>query len=171
MDTQETTKLPPPAHLVDAVRRLAAARSAQGAIGAELQVVRAAWEQDNAALLQAVKDTAAATAVADAELRALVLAHYRATGEKAAAPGCGVRLVTALGYDNKQALEWAKGTGMALVLDTKAFEQIAKASPGSFPFVVVEQVPQATVATDLDEALALAEVITADAGAPAERGS
>jgi hypothetical protein len=59
----------------------------------------------------------------------------------------GVQTATsALVYDAAEALEWAKAHDMALALDKKAFETIAKASP--LPFVTVEESVTVTLPTD-----------------------
>jgi len=92
----------------------------------------------------------AATVVSEAEdkLRELTLQAYAETGNKAPAPGVGIRERTILTYDNKVAFDWAKAHKMALKLDTSAFEKIAKASPPDFVKITTE--PQATIATNLD---------------------
>ena len=66
---------------------------------------------------------------------------------KKPAPGIGIRVGSRLMYDSGQALEWAKGSGLALKLDVPAFEKIAKATP--LPFVSTEDVPTATIAKEL----------------------
>lgn len=91
----------------------------------------------------------AATAVSEAEdiLRELTLQAYAETGNKAPEVGVGVRDQTVLNYDGKVAFDWAKAHKMALKLDTKAFEKIAKADPPDFVKITAE--PQATIATEL----------------------
>ena len=91
----------------------------------------------------------AATVVTEAEtsLRELTLQAYEQTGDKAPAPGVGIRELTVLTYDNKVAFDWAKAHKMALKLDTEAFKKIAKADPPDFVKITTE--PQATIATQL----------------------
>ena len=87
--------------------------------------------------------------VNEEELRKLTLQAYAETGDKAPAPGVGIREVAILEYDKKVAFDWAKAHKMALKLDTRAFEKIVKADTPDF--VTVASEPQATIATDLSE--------------------
>ena len=86
---------------------------------------------------------------AEERLKEMTLDAYRATSDKHPAPGVDVRIVRTLFYLAQPALEWAKAHGLALQLDTKAFEKIAKVTP--LPFVTITEVPQATIAQDLSE--------------------
>ncbi len=89
---------------------------------------------------------------AEAKLRELALQSYAETGEKSVAPGVGIREVTKLDYDSKVALTWGiEHHGIALKLDTKAFENVVKATPSIVDFVTVTQEPQATIATELNK--------------------
>jgi hypothetical protein len=88
------------------------------------------------------------------QLRELAMADYKATGSKKPHPGMGIRVNLKFVYDPAVALDWAKTElRTALVLDTKAFEAFVKASTVSLPFVEVQQIPSATIATDLSEYL------------------
>ena len=84
---------------------------------------------------------------AEGRLRELTLQAYAETGNKAPMLGVGIREVTKLEYDTKEAFAWAVEHKMAIKLDTSAFEKIAKLSPPEF--VTVFQEPQATIATQL----------------------
>ena len=86
---------------------------------------------------------------AEQVLRDMTIKAYEETGNKAPAVGVGTRVVTKLLYDVGKAFEWAKQHGLALKLDTAAFEKIAKADKPDF--VAVEESPQATIATDLNK--------------------
>ena len=109
----------------------------------------ATWEQDNLALLDGVALAIRQTDEAENRLRELTLQAYAETGNKAPAPGVGIRERTVLTYDGKVAFDWAKAHKMALKLDTTAFEKIAKVSPPEFVKITTE--PQATIATNLEE--------------------
>ena len=85
----------------------------------------------------------------ETRLRSMIADNYDATGDKRPHPALGVRETTKLTYDDKLALAWAKEHDMALALDKKAFEKIAKASPPNFVTEVVDIV--ATIATDLSK--------------------
>ena len=93
----------------------------------------------------------AKTACEEAEtiLRNLALISYAETGEKAVAPGIGIRVMSRLGYDVKEAMAWALDHKLALKLDSSAFEKIAKTS--DLPFVTTTEEPQATIATELEK--------------------
>lgn len=107
------------------------------------------WEEQNRELLEEVFASAQIVNDAEIKLRELTLEAYAQTGNKAPMKGVGIREVTELEYDNKNAFDWAVEHKMALKLDTSAFEKIAKASP--LDFVEVSHPPQATIATQLEE--------------------
>lgn len=134
--------------LKEQIRVVAKARqSAQRAMEAK-NASYTEWENNNRMLLEAVANTRQLTSDAESMLRELTLQVYTETGNKAPAPGVGIREVTKLEYDTKVAFDWAVEHTMALKLDTSAFEKIAKASPPNFVRVFLE--PQATIATQLE---------------------
>ena len=145
--------------LAEQVRRVAALRRNVAALDAVLFERRRAFE-DGVADLNAQKGAAnAETNAAEQVVRALALAHYHATQDKAPTPGVSVKLYEELGYDDAEAFAWAKEKQMALVpeslipesLNRKAFEKIARATPLDFVNFIVEARVQ--IATDLEKAL------------------
>ena len=86
---------------------------------------------------------------AEDKLRELTIKAYQETGNKAPALGVGIREVTKLGYDPKEAFRWALEHKLALQLDTKKFATLAK--DGTIEFVTITTEPQATIATDLNQ--------------------
>jgi len=64
-------------------------------------------------------------------------------------PAVSLGEYTVLDYDEAKAFDWAKETGLALELDVKGFEKIAKVSPPEF--VEVKTEVRARIATDLSE--------------------
>ena len=86
---------------------------------------------------------------AETALRALAVDIFRRTGQKTVHPGVKIREEPQLTYDPKRALAWAMEHRMALTLDAKAFEKIAKAA--HLPFVQVSVEPQATLATRFED--------------------
>ena len=88
---------------------------------------------------------------AEQVLRDMTLQAFKTTGNKAPAPGVGIRVITKLLYDAGRAFEWARQHGLALKLDTSAFEKIAKADKPDF--VEITEEPTATIATDLSKVL------------------
>ena len=105
------------------------------------------WQKQNGELLDSVSENNHIVSDEEAVLRALTLQAYAETGDKAPAVGVGIRERTVLTYDGKVAFDWAKAHKMALKLDSKAFEKIAKADPPDFVKITTE--PQATIATEL----------------------
>ena len=89
----------------------------------------------------------------EANIRDDTLAEYAQMGNKTPYPGVVVKIMTKLDYDATQALERAKKTGLALQLNVKVFEALAKADPREFPFVQVSKVPQVQIAQDLEKVL------------------
>ena len=111
----------------------------------------AKWETDNEMIIEPVSIAKQGVEEAEALLRELTLQAYAATGDKAPAPGVGIRERTVLTYDGKVAFDWAKSHKMALKLDTSAFEKIVKASDSlDFTFVKITLEPMATIATKLE---------------------
>jgi len=109
------------------------------------------WEMANRNLIDNVTQTSEFASAAETVLRDLTIQVYQATGNKAPAFGVGIRELTKLEYDPKEALKWAMSHQIALSLDKKSFEGFAKATPLEFVKVNVEA--QATIATDLSKVL------------------
>ncbi|KKK65136.1 hypothetical protein LCGC14_2977190 [marine sediment metagenome] len=107
------------------------------------------WVEVNQPLLDNESTAKIICQEVESALRELTLQAYAETGNKSPAHGVGIREVTKLEYDVKVALDWAVEHTMALKLDSSAFEKIAKVSPPDF--VHVSQVPQATIASQLEE--------------------
>jgi len=72
---------------------------------------------------------------------------------KQPAPGVGIRVTTSPDYDKAAAFGWAKTHGLALQLDTKAFNDICKSDSTRPDFVTITETPVATIATDLTSLL------------------
>lgn len=113
---------------------------------------RKRWDEEHQEDLIALKESQDAVAKAEAALREATLIAYKETGNKAPAPGVAVRKITVLDYAPSEALAWAVKHSLALTLDKKAFETIAK--HGRVPFVRIGLEPQATITTDLEKVLA-----------------
>jgi len=144
--------------LLTHVREVARLREATKMIRADLVSRTTEFNAANREILDAEVAATSRLQEAETQLRGAAEAHYRATGEKAPAPGVTIKLMTDLDYPDADALAWAKQTGMALVpetFDRKALEKIAKATP--LPFVTITERPVATLAKDLDAALSAVE--------------
>ena len=105
------------------------------------------WMSDNAPLILEETATLEAAGKEESLLREIALEVYAETGDKAPAPGVGIREMVRLVYDGKIAFDWAKAHKIALKLDAKAFEKIAKASPLDFVQTSTEAV--ATISPNL----------------------
>ncbi len=107
-----------------------------------------AWTEANKNLRLEVET--AQQMVIDSEniLRKLTLEAYNETANKKPAEGVGIRITKRLLYDAAKALEWAKEHNLCLRLDLAAFERLAKTEP--INFVITEEIPQATIATNLE---------------------
>jgi hypothetical protein len=108
----------------------------------------AEWEKQNKELIDSIEAANAILDDAEAKLRELTLKAYAETGNKAPVPGVGIRVREKLEYDPLVAFDWAKAHKMALTLDKRAFEKIAKADKPDFVKMIEE--PIATIATELE---------------------
>ena len=134
------------------IRQVAAQRHLVCQLTDEYDRERKAWQESHAELCESYDTAKADLMEQEQTLRDTVVPVYQQTGNKAPAPGVGVRIITELAYEPAQALDWAKSHEMALALDKRAFESIAKVQ--CLEFVRRVMVPQATIATNLDKALA-----------------
>ena len=105
------------------------------------------WVEANQSLFDNEKSAKSDQDLAEIKLRELAIQTYTETGDKAVAPGIGIRVLTKLGYDGKEAMDWAVEHKLALKLDTSTFEKIAKTS--NLPFVIITEEATATIATEL----------------------
>lgn len=105
------------------------------------------WNKANQVLFDTLTQAGAEVAEAETKLREMALEVYAETKDKVVAPGIGIRVMSRLGYDSKEAMDWAMEHKLALKLDSSAFEKIAKTS--NLPFVTISEEPQATIATEL----------------------
>ena len=129
------------------IRVVAEARQKADEANHNLRSAQAIWEVANHILFEENELAKVQCGESEQLLRELTLQAYAETGNKAPAPGVGIRELTVLTYDGKVAFDWAKAHTMALKLDTSAFEKIAKADPPDFVKITTE--PQATIATQL----------------------
>ena len=89
---------------------------------------------------------------AGAEARKQALVVYAETANKAPHPAIKVKMYTVLGYDDGEALDYARVyIPRAVKLDKRKFEQAAKVLEPDF--VTITQEPRATIARDLSKYL------------------
>ena len=117
-------------HLADAEARYNAKREE---LSAAMVALETEWRNANAELIEELNVISQQADAKEKELRAAVLAACEANPtSKTVAPGLSVRVTGKLVYDKGAALAWAKAHDLALALDVKAFEAIAKAQPLAF---------------------------------------
>ena len=104
---------------------------------------------------QTATDALAIMAQAESDLRDIALAAYEASQDKHPGPGVEIKVGTKLTYEPEEAFAWAKEHGLALMLNVKSFEALAKANP--ITCVTSEPEPKATISTDLRKALEIKE--------------
>lgn len=85
----------------------------------------------------------------ESQLRSRLVGEYETTGVKKFDYGLGVRVMKRLEYDESIALEWAKAHKMALKLDKRKFEKLAKAEP--MGFVEIKEEPIGTIPREIGE--------------------
>lgn len=127
--------------LADVTRRR---DTAKALLDEEITALTYKWQANNAELLGEFTEISLAACDKETELRAAVVGAYQADpSSKTVAPGLSVRINTGLKYDPAKALDWAKSHSLALALDKKAFEAIAKAQP--IDFVETVETPSAVI--------------------------
>jgi hypothetical protein len=129
--------------LDEALQNVITARQQYHLVHTQVQQLREAWASQYATLLQDEAQHKQTVHQVEATLRALAIVIYRSTDRKEIAPGIKVREMTRLIYDPQEALTWAMAHQMALMLDVKIFEQLAKVT--ALPFVTRTTEPQATL--------------------------
>jgi hypothetical protein len=136
------------------------ARQQYHLVHTQVQQLRDAWATQYASLLQDEARQKQTVHQVEATLRTLAIALYQSTDRKEIVPGVKVREMTRLIYDPHEALTWGMAHQMALMLDVKAFEQLAKVT--ALPFVTRTIVPQATLSPCLPGQLPASTAIPVD---------
>jgi|TARA_Y100000310_G_scaffold344765_1_gene459335 hypothetical protein len=133
--------------LPELVQQLAAARQDADLAANALRMEQEQFAEDHADLFNRVEGARKGVADIEGAIRETALAHYAVDGNKKPSPGVGIRVSTKLDYTPANALAWAKEHSIALSLDKRAFEKIAKVDTPEF--VTVTEEPQATIAREL----------------------
>ncbi len=129
--------------LEEAIQTVITARQQYHTVHTQVHQLREAWATQYTTLLQEEALHKQTVHQVEATLRTLAIAVYQSTERKEIAPGVKVREMTRLIYDPQEALTWAMAHQMALMLDVKTFEQLAKVT--ALPFVTRRVEPQATL--------------------------
>lgn len=101
------------------------------------------FEIANEGLFMVMRDKQGELATMEDGLRAVALEEYHKKGDKNLEGGVKIRIAKTYEYNPEAALVWAKKHDMALQLDRKAFETIAKGT--DIGCVEVVEVPKATI--------------------------
>jgi hypothetical protein len=132
------------------VQKLHDLRQAQADVKDTIEDLKLEWERSNASTLQQADEINKEIETLEEEIRAERVDLWDGE-DKSKILGIGIQERTQLEYDGDQALRWAIHHELALKLDKRKFESIAK--DGDVDFVVVRHVPTATIATDLGKYL------------------
>lgn len=105
------------------VNKVAEARDYAAILKAQYALIESDFRARHESQLAQVKAAADIRDQEETALRALVLSHFEATGERKPAPGVEVKVRKTIDFDPKAALLWARGHGVAVVntLDEKVF--------------------------------------------------
>lgn len=103
----------------------------------ELKIKKAAFEAENTKLIDGIIEKQEQLDNHKAIITEQAKEEYEATTQKKLLGGIGIRIVKLLTYELTEALSWAKKHDMALSLDKKLFENIAKTQP--LPFVDISE--------------------------------
>ncbi len=148
--------------LLDKIAEVARLRNERKTLASRADASRERWEDENARLLNDLKDATLAQQIAEGDLRAWTVSLYRETGSKRPGPGLGIRVVNKVTCSNGASVHYCIEHNLAHLLDVraKAFEKYAldlAMTEYALDFVTISEEPQATLAADLDAALKEAE--------------
>lgn len=109
---------------------------------------KAEFEKANAGIIELVNDFQEKIQVSEGLIREEAIIKFKETGEKKLEFGVGIRVMKKLTYNDKQAFSWAKDHSLALALDKRAFEKIAKAD--DIDFVEITEEATATIPKEIN---------------------
>jgi hypothetical protein len=115
--------------------------------------IKQMFEESNEALITNLHNTQAKLGELESGLRETAVEYYGHTGTKKMVGGIGIKVMTKLDYNPDKAFEWAKEHGLALQLDKRSFETIAKTQEikiGDEVLVRKREVPTATLPSNID---------------------
>jgi len=104
---------------------------------------KAEFEKQNLTLINTVASISEEVLSVEKEIRVQAVDLYNVNGEKKQDFGVGIRVLKKIDYDSDTAFAWAKSHELALTLDKKAFEKIAKI--GDIDFVKITEEATATI--------------------------
>lgn len=113
----------------------------------EMRIKKAAFDAENEEITTRITELTDQLNQHKETITAQAKDEYEATAEKKLLGGIGIRIVKILEYAPTEALVWAKKHDMALLLDKKVFEKIAKTNP--LPFVNISEYVKVTFPKDI----------------------
>lgn len=102
----------------------------------------------NEGLLYKIESLGITTTECENEIRDAAIVLFKKNGEKKLEGGVGIRVMKLLEYDDEKAFSWANEHSLALALDKRAFEKIAKAD--DIDFVSITDFISATIPRELN---------------------
>ncbi|MEE9525052.1 MAG: hypothetical protein V3V78_00415 [Candidatus Woesearchaeota archaeon] len=123
--------------------RLKELREQMEKLNARKKAANEKYLTDNNELFSEVEKLAGQLTQTEIEIKEMALNEYSETGEKKLKFGVGIRIMKKLEYEEAEAFAWAKEHSMALSLDKRSFDKIARADP--MDFIKINEIPQATL--------------------------
>ena len=148
--------------LLEQVKELQERRLAVEAVDDVVKLAKAAWEIDNKELLASQEQQKVQLNELEMKVRTAAVQGYELDGAKERCPGVSIKIFEELRYDPKKALAWAIAHSMALKLEARGFEKVAKVQ--DIDFVEKREVAKAMVAQDLGKVLETVETEAATGG-------
>jgi hypothetical protein len=132
------------------VKNVALARKRQSILQEDYNKQKALFDEQTAQLRNELKLASDDTLQSENDLRISAIDLWKSDGEKRHSV-VQVKIIKDILYKDDEAFLWAKEHHMALMLDKKAFEKIAKVSP--MDFVTIEEHAVAAIDSNLDSYL------------------
>lgn len=113
-----------------------------------LKVKKEEFEEQNKNAIDIISTASININECEEKIRNEALIEFKKTGEKSLDFGVGIRIMKNLDYDEKEAFNWAKDHSLALSLDKKTFEKIAKTN--EIDFVKITENATATIPKEIN---------------------
>jgi hypothetical protein len=127
-------------------------RAGARAAASMLKARREEFDLAHKDLILFAHETAAAVDMAETAVKAIALSLHASVGTKKPAPGVEIKMFKEYAIDEDAGLKWATEKQLCLIpakLDIPAIKKLATVQP--LPFVLIDEVPRATIATDLSK--------------------
>ena len=129
--------------LVNELKSLHKLRAEEAVAQEKYETVMQKFQEDNAETIIKIKTIKEAKLKARETIKKLGGDEFRITGKKHLIGGIAIKMMKKLEYDPDAALIWAKDHDLALSLDKRRFEQLAKTE--NIDFVKIVETPQVTI--------------------------